>query len=447
MPSLLVLIPARAGGARLDPTESLGAALEWAWVRLDDAGRLEAQGTAPAPLLPRAEHVVAVLSAADVGWQRLTLPRVPASRLREALTGALEDVVLEDPAQLHFALEPGFAAGRPSWVAVVHRAWLVQMLAALEQDGLRVDRIVPAWVPGPTWRGHVSLSDVAAPPGESAHPARQTDPAEAKPACRLCLAGPQGVAELPLDGLLARRVRDAIEPADVVWTAAPAAVSAAEGWLERGSGAATPGAAGRSPPRVAVLTPAEAALQAAAGPWDLRQFDLALPRRGSRWFLQAWRQWRSPPWKPARMGLVALAVLQVIGLNAWAWHQEREILRLRQAQVALLQSAHPQVRAVLDAPLQMQRETDRLRAAAGQPGPDDLEATLAAAAGAWPSGRAPARALRFEPGRLTLSVAGWSAVEAQAFGERLRPSGWRVDWAADRLTLTRAAPGPARSRS
>ena len=138
-----------------------------------------------------------------------------------------------------------------------------------------------------------------------------------------------------------------------------------------------------------------------------------------------------------RLGLAACVVIQLAGLNAWAWHQEREIVRTRQMQAALLQSTHPQVRAVLDAPLQMQRETDRLRTAAGMAGPDDLEAALAAAATAWPAGRAPARGVRFEPGRLTLSVAGWSASDAQAFGQRLRPSGWQVELNADRLTLTR----------
>ena len=41
---------------------------------------------------------------------------------------------------------------------------------------------------------------------------------------------------------------------------------------------------------------------------------------------------------------------------------------------------HPQVRAVLDAPLQMARENDLLRASAGRPGDTDLEPLLQAAA-------------------------------------------------------------------
>jgi general secretion pathway protein L len=440
MPTLLVLIPTRARG---DLADAPGAAMEFPWVRSDDVGGLQAQGRAQAALLPRGDTVVAVLPAGEVGWQRLDLPRVASSRLREALSGALEDVVLEDPDQLHFALEPGASAGASAWVAVAHRPWLTQVLAVLEQGGVTVERIVPAWAPGSSWRGHFRVAD------ESAAEGGVGEGADAMLAARLCLAGPQGVVEMPLDGALSRRLADSLEPSEVAWTASPAAVSLAERWLERLVRArATPASGSESPPRVDVLMPAELALRAAAGAWDLRQFDLALPRRGSRWFAQAWRQLRSPAWKPVRIGLVALLALQVVGLNAWAWHQERQIARLRQAQSALLQTAHPQVRSVLDAPLQMQRETERLRAAAGQPGPDDLEAALAAAAGAWPSVLGPARAVRFEPGRLTLSVAGWSAGEAQAFGERLRPSGWQAEFTADTLTLRRAAAGPtSRPRS
>ena len=114
------------------------------------------------------------------------------------------------------------------------------------------------------------------------------------------------------------------------------------------------------------------------------------------------------------------------------------IARGQQAQQALLKSADPQVRAVLDAPLQMQRETATLRARAGQAGEADLEAALAAAAQAWPQGVPPAQSLRFEPGRLVLAVGAWTDAQQRDFRERLRPMGWAVDGAAGRLTLTRA---------
>ena len=63
---------------------------------------------------------------------------------------------------------------------------------------------------------------------------------------------------------------------------------------------------------------------------------------------------------------------------------------------------------VSDAPAQMERETERLRAAAGRPGEADLESMLAAAAGAWPDGQGPVSNLRFEPGKLSVAAVGWA---------------------------------------
>jgi general secretion pathway protein L len=96
------------------------------------------------------------------------------------------------------------------------------------------------------------------------------------------------------------------------------------------------------------------------------------------------------------------------------------------------------VRVVLDAPVQMQRETDVLRAAAGRPGESDLEAMLSAAALAWPEGRPPVETLRFEPGRLTVSASGWTEEQIEQFRRELRPGGWDVESAEGRLTLSRA---------
>jgi general secretion pathway protein L len=151
------------------------------------------------------------------------------------------------------------------------------------------------------------------------------------------------------------------------------------------------------------------------------------------------RQGFSPAWRPARIGLVTLLLLQVLGLNAWAWQQRQSLAAQRLAQEALLRSTFPQVRAVLDAPQQMRRETEVLRAAAGRASDDDLEALLGAAAAAWPEGQGPAQALRFEPGKLTLSVPGWSEQQLTHFRDRLRPGGWAVERSEGRVALSRAA--------
>ncbi len=189
------------------------------------------------------------------------------------------------------------------------------------------------------------------------------------------------------------------------------------------------------------MTDAERALQAARSLWNLRQFDLAPQRRGMRTLRDAWRRLRSPAWRPTRVGLAALLLLHVLGLNAYAWQQRHGIAERRQAQEALLRSSFPGVRAVLDAPLQMRRETEALRAAAGRAGDDDLESLLAAAAAAWPEGQGPLHLLRFEPGRLSLAVAGWSADETAQFRDRLRAAGITTDDAEGRLVLRRTGAG------
>jgi general secretion pathway protein L len=82
---------------------------------------------------------------------RVLAPRGAAQggvgRLRAALDGLLEDRLLSDPAELHFALEPGGRPGQTLWVAACHKAWLQAWLQVLEGAGRPVSRIVPALWP------------------------------------------------------------------------------------------------------------------------------------------------------------------------------------------------------------------------------------------------------------------------------------------------------------
>jgi general secretion pathway protein L len=404
----VLLNPARPAGA--DAPGPASSPAEWDWVLSSDGAAVAARGRCGAATLPAADTLVLVLGAALPSWHRVDLPQVPLPRLRAAIDGLLEDAWLDEPAQLHVALEPGAAPGRPAWVAVLRRDALAPTIAALEAAGRAVDRVVAACEPGPVRRGHFSLAGAG--DGEA----------------RLAWAGPDGVVELPLRGTLAQtlRAQDAdrgAAPAPV-WTATPAAAAAAERWL---------GAP------VAVLDEGAWALQAAQSGWDLRQFDLAPGRRATRQASAAWRAFLGPAWRPVRIGLASLMALQVFGLNAWAWQQQRAIEQRKQAQSALLKSAHPQVRTIVDAPLQMQRETALLRARAGQVGEADLEAAWGAAAASWPEGAAPAQALRYEGGRLLLTVAGWSDPQQRAFRERLRAAGWMVDVAGSSVTIRRAS--------
>jgi general secretion pathway protein L len=230
---------------------------------------------------------------------------------------------------------------------------------------------------------------------------------------------------LRLAGDLAR-ARALPELGALRWTAAPAAVADAERWLGR---------------PVEVLGEPERLVAAAGSAWNLRQFDLAPRHRGWQALRGLASRLGGRRWRAARWGLAALAGVQLAGLNAWAWQQRQAVAERRQAMVNLLQATHPQVRAVLDAPAQMARETERLRAAAGRAGDADLETLLAAAAAAWPAAQGPARSLGFEPGRLVLGVGPWSAAELEQFRQALRPAGLAADPEDGRIVLRRAGRG------
>jgi general secretion pathway protein L len=373
-----------------------------------DGFTIQSRGRCSASLLPKADSVIAVVGDADVSWHRITLPKAPAARLRAALAGVLEESLLEDAEDTCFALAPGAVAGQPTWVAAIHRSWLAERLGQLERRKVFVDRVVPLSWPDDLPRGHFS----------------EAVGTDSKEDVELTWAHSQGVVMLRLQGGLARALLPQPLPPEARWSADPEVATFAERWL---------GSA------VSVLSGGERALQATRTLWNLRQFEMAARNRGTRAARDLLRRFLSPAWRPVRHGVAALAAVQIIGLNLWAWHQSAELSSRRQSMVALLQTAFPQVRAVLDAPLQMQREVDALRALAGKPTELDFEVQLQAAAAAWPNGQPPVGNLRFESGHLTLAAAGWSDAEIDQFRTHLQPAGWQIDASEGRVVMSRAS--------
>jgi general secretion pathway protein L len=405
MSILVVLLPARE---RLAAPS--GDAAEYAYLLSADGLTVSRQGRTTATLLPKADTVVAWVGPTDVSWHRITMPRAPAAKLRAALVGLLEEQLLDDEQAVHLALAPQSAAGSPAWVAAVHKRWLAQHLEQLEKAGSFVDRVVPSLWPEEPGSGHFFASSDAA-DGSSA----QT---------WLAYGDADGVRCARMAGTWVREQLPAWDREGIRWSASPAVAAQAERWL------GVP---------VAVRSDADHALQAVRSLWNLRQFDLAARARGSRWLRDAWRRAFSPAWRPARLGLLTLLVLNLLGINLWALRQRAEIEGRKDTMEALLKASHPQIPTIVDAPVQMRRATDTLRAAAGRVGDADLEAALAAAAQAWPDGQAPMQSLRFEAGKLTLVVGVWSADQIERFRASLRSAGWSVESAEGRLVLGRAS--------
>lgn len=383
------------------------------WVLLPAGGELPRSGHALPERLPEARQTLAVLGPRDIAWHRLPLPKAPAARLADALQGLLEDALLDEAARSHLALAPEARPGQPTWIAAADAAQLQAELARLEAAGRPVERLVPALPPALT----------------AEEPARLwlqplDGPDDANPPRLLALhAGADGVQALPLGSPAAR----ALLPADLDALridAPPAAVQAAETLLGR---------------PVRPVDRIEQARDALASPWNLRQFGLAARHRGwQRLGSVAGRLLQDPAWRPARWGLAALLLVQLLGLNLLAWQEERALQAQRAAVQQLLRDSFPQTRVVLDAPRQMQQATEGLRQQAGEPGPQDLEPALAALAAVWP-GDDPPQSLHYDGRRLSISHASLDAATGARLQTELQAAGWAVELAAGRLSLQRGS--------
>ena len=389
--------------------------------------------TAPAALLPEPARpggeVVAVVPARALSWQRVPVPAgVPLGisqqtpRLRAVLEGLLEERVLDDPAQLHFALQPGAQSGAPVWVAVCDRTWLRENLQALEAAGRRVSRVVPEFVPGPTASGSAELTALGSPDdayvvisGQGEHQSVAVVPLTA-----MALALARAGSADPLRSMPAGEVASELLP--LVVRAEPAVAALAETMLGQ---------------RITLQTASERALEAARSPWDLAQFDLASTAR-----TRALRKaggvasalLYAPAWRAARWGAALLVVAHLVGLNAWAW-QERRALVAKQNQIRMvLTQTFPKVQVVVDAPVQMERELAQLRQAAGSVSARDLEPLLAAAGAALPSGSVPT-GIDYAPGELRLRGVAVTPEEETPLFTRVQAAGYRAQVSDGSLLL------------
>lgn len=382
------------------PLADAAGSPEYSYTLSQDGHQPSRHGRASAALLPTsgraAGELVALVPAQALSWQRVQLPpgvALGSPRMRAVLEGLLEEQVLDEPANLHFALAPDAAAGASAWVAVCDRAWLRGALQALEAAGRPVARVVP---------------EIA--PGAQAPAVHFTGTPDAPLMLATGLPPGGAVAVLPLLPA-AWALLPARDGEPLPTSTEPAVAGLAEQLLGR---------------PVALVSASARALLAAQSRWDLAQFDLAssgrtraLRKAGGA--LGALLQ--APQWRAARWAGALLLLAQVVGLNAWAW-QERTALAAKQAAVkSTLETSFPHVKVVVDAPLQMERELALLRQASGALAPADLEPMLAAAGSALaaPGG---ASAIDYSPGALQLrglaptpevQAGAESALQAQAY--------------------------------
>lgn len=373
------------------------------WVRSTDGQQALDHGSCAASLLPADAEVVLVVPVRALSWHRLAVPKVAASRLRAALDGLLEERVLGETAELHFALEPGARSGQTLWVAACEKAWLLGWLQGLESVGRPVTRIVPA----------LSPLDPAQPGLHWAHAVEGN--------AWLASAFPEGVQCLPLE--LASAALSPGSADGARWLADPSVAEQAERTLDQ---------------RFEPVPLHGWLLRCAQSGWNLAQFDLSLSssaRRGQR-LRQALRAFRSSAaWRPARWGLAALVVGQLLGLNTVAWQERSRLDAKRQAVRQTLQQSFPNVTLVLDAPLQMQREVARLQQSSGQLSTRDLEAMLSALGQAGPA--LATRRLGYSPGDLQIEA---PETSLRALKQALPDSAWQTSIEGGTLRLRPQTP-------
>lgn len=369
-----------------------------------------AQGLPP---VRRGEEVVAIVPAHALSWHRVRLPRGvgPRSpRLRTVLNSLLEDRLLDEPERLHVALGGQASAEGETWVAVCDRTWLREHVQALEAAGRAPDRIVPEAAPLDETTGTRPTVQVL---GEADDP-------------RLRVCRSAGVIELPFsrEAWALALGGDGGGGADdtLAVQAEPAVAALAEQTLQR---------------RVR-LQPRDARwAQAAASPWNLAQGEFA--QHGGRGALRrmavAAREFlQSPLWRPLRWGVVALLLVQIAGLNLWAW-RERADWRARQAAIdGVLTRSFPGVRVVVDAPAQMARELAQLRQATGASSHEDLEPMLAALAASLEPGAA-LTALDYQSGALRVSGPATDDAALARLEAPLRERGYRASRDEGRLRV------------
>lgn len=385
------------------PLPPAGSAPEYAWLLSPDGQGMGEHGSAAPALLPQpggaGAEVVAVVPARALSWHQVELPKgttAGSPRLRNVLEGLLEERLLDEPAALHFALQPQARPGAPVWVAACDRSWLRAALQALETAQRPATRIVPEFAPGE-------------PP--SAHVLGEPERAE------LVLADGEGVLFWPLAAASAP-----VLPQDVPVLAEPAVAAVAEQLLQR---------------RVTLQQTAQRQLRAAQSPWDLAQFDLASSGR-ARALKKLSGRWgellHAPQWRAARWGTLALVAANVVGLNAWALKERSTLAAKRDTVRSLLTTTFPRVKVVVDAPLQMEREVATLRQATGAVSGRDMETMLTAFSAVAPANTAPA-AIEFIANELRLKGLKLGPADVQAVIASLQARGYAARSEGDSLVL------------
>lgn len=333
------------------PYPSLAGNASYHYVLSNDAQNRGKSGVATLSELPKADATILVVPTHALSWHQIDLPKVPKARLRAALDGLLEERLLDDTSAMALALSPEAQTGKAAvgaWVAACDKAWLTSNLQALDAGGSRITQVVPEF-----WPQNETQIVVSGLPEEA----------------WITRADAQGVITVPLragdtSGVLGALLANFSPETPIL--AEPAVVALAEQIFSH---------------KVALRQHSEGLLQSATSLWELAQFEQSLSgdSQGVKSVIRHWQNfWQSPAWRPARWGLVAFLLTNIVGLNVWAWQQKSSLDAKRTQMNNLLTQSFQNVKVVVDAPQQMGRELSVLRQSTGANTVQNFESMLSA---------------------------------------------------------------------
>jgi general secretion pathway protein L len=342
------------------------------YVISSDGMRVNQVSSTEAHRLPAGHGETVVLLPWQVlSWHTVQLPPAVGSRKQAVLHSLLEDELLQDPQDALMVCAPGHAAalrqGGEVQVAVCDKRWLRQALAPLQAAGIAVHRLLPEFQPvKPNAAAKLYLLNELG-------------------ANRALLCDAHSVWLLPSPEAVALKQAN-----DIQVLADPLMTEHSTRWH-----AQTP----------QLQSTAERWLLATHTDWDMAQDEWASNRRarGWRWLQQAGRHfWSAPHWRSCRRSLLALSLVQLVGLNVWAWQTQLHRENQQRLLTQLFLESFPHSKVVIDPALQMQRELQQLRQQSGQLSAGDLEQMLSQLAATWPTQAVPDR-IDYQKGELRIS--------------------------------------------
>lgn len=322
---------------------------------MNDQGVIDREASASlsslSATIAKAQRVIVMLAASDVTLLQITIPPLPAAKLKAALPNLVEDHLLDNPADC--TVIAGDLADGLRTVAVVQRAWLEQVRKALTELGARHTRILPAQLGLPYQAGRIFAS-ITPQNGDMNLTLRLSEQTglgltlsthQAEEIIQtLCVAVPGEPMTLHVPAEAVREYQETINHAGLTQRITLAS-NTWPVWI-----------AGISNTTLDVLSGSQAA--------SVLKTD--------------WQRWR---W-PLRLA-AAVFIFNIVALNFDWWQMSKEAKNLRTTMTQIYQSRYPKETVVIDPIAQMQQKIAFAKRDAGLAMPSDLTSLAAQFGEAW----------------------------------------------------------------